>query len=77
MTWRTAGPARRMSFAAFTRRTRGREPSRRSAYAFVRGRGRVRFRVRIRAARGARYVLVLASATDPPFRARRVLVPIR
>ena len=77
VTWRTAGPARRMSFHAFTRRTRGRAPAPASAFARVIGRGRRSFRVRIDDARGARYVVLLAVASDPPSRTRRVVVPVR
>ena len=77
VTWRTAGPARRMWFMAFTRRTRGRSFTPESASRYVRGRGRHRFRVRLEGARRARYVVVHAAAQDPPSRLERVVVPVR
>jgi len=77
VTWRTAGPARRMSFFAFTRRTRGRRFTLRSSSAARRGRGDQRFRLRLRDARDARWVVLLAAAQDPPRRSARVVVPVR
>jgi hypothetical protein len=57
VSWHTAFPARRVTFAAFAYgRTSGRP-----AYADVKGRGRTRFRIRLRGARAATAVYVTAS----------------
>ena len=77
VTWRTAAPARRLQFVAFTRRTRGRRPTIDSSIAARAGHRRRHFRVRLRHARGARFVVLQAGMTDPPFRRRIVVVPIR
>jgi hypothetical protein len=77
--WRTPGPARRMSFIAFGRRTRGKRfPARELApLAWRNGRGDRRFRLRLRGARRARWVVLLASSDDPPTRSARIVVPVR
>jgi hypothetical protein len=79
VTWRTAGPARRVSYVVFgspTRRIRPRggnlPPS-----AWRDGRGERRFRVRLRAAPRARWAILLAAAKDRPRRNARIVVPIR
>lgn len=65
-----------MRFGAYTRRTRGTEPTLESAFASCHGRGDRRFRMRIDDARDARWVVLLATATDRPRRFERVVVPV-
>ena len=77
VTWRTAGPARRTHFQAFTRSGRGAGPARTSTSAVRRGRGRQRFRMRVPGIRGMRVVVLFAFALDPPNPAVRMVVPIR
>jgi hypothetical protein len=75
VTWRTAGPAQRMTFRAYTRRTR-KAPVDRTTYGELRGHGHRRFRLRLQGARAMRWLVLFAVANDPPPRSTRVVVPI-
>jgi hypothetical protein len=68
-----------MRFFAFTRRTRGKRPTRASLSGIgsAHGRGRARFRIRLTPARGMRWVVLHAYSIDPPQPDRTVVVPIR
>jgi hypothetical protein len=65
-----------MTFGAYTRRTRGKQATLQSSFAGRRGRGDRRFRLRLEDARGARWVVLVAWANDPPSRFARVVVPV-
>jgi hypothetical protein len=66
VSWRTAGPARRMQFAAFGQRTRKLRTIETSAADLVAGRGRTRFTARLHPDRPARvrWVTVHAASRD-------------
>jgi hypothetical protein len=76
--WRTAGPARRMSFAAFGFRTRG-NPARgeEPPSAYRDGDGDRRFRARLTGAARVRWVAVYAWSIDGPGRSVRVWARVR
>jgi hypothetical protein len=79
VTWRTAGPARRMGFAAWGRRTRGKSfPRGREILPFEArsGRGDRRFRLRLGDAGDLRWVVLLAYSREPPVRLERIVVRV-
>jgi hypothetical protein len=79
VTWRTAGPARRMSFLLSGHRRRdGTAPRGRiQPSAYRPGNGDRRFRARLRDAGDVRWVAVLAAAADLPRRTARAWVRVR